>query len=394
MGEEDAKWNHELAVFHQALSCARARGGEARRNVDRLAGRCDHERESPDIVIERSDGSVVGLEHFRVDRLVRKDKKVRSAAKEYEVDLQRVRESLSPEVKKPCFSDEALGKFGKVAYEGMRLYARTGPNDLIRSLDARINGGSGHAQKLDAYRANLMSDYPHASSIELGYLIEVHADLTGMFLNKSGKVARVSPGQIPLFDELYDLLESASRRVDWIVIANYRSIGESMVDAFVFRCKDGLFGVSCKRQGLSRTVLLDPGIVSGIVDKGGGYAPEFERTGDEITYKVEKAFWIENPERYFKCVKGLAAKAVECNRLGIPFLTPIGVQMTYELVRGGLPQKGAGKLDERDVERALGRIPQDERDACLEAFEKRWFAEDDGRFSVNPGKMVRGLTPK
>lgn len=393
MGTNEKKWTHELEVLNQALSLAREKGGEARRNVDRLAGIRSSDRERPDISIERGDGSVIGLEHFRVDRLARRDKKVRSAAKEYERDLGKVRGSLLSEKEKPRFSDEAIDSFGRTVYEGMRLYVHSRPEDLLRSLDARLNGNSGHAQKLAAYRDNLMRDYPHSSSIELGYLIEVHADFPGMFLNEGRKVTRLSSGQVPLFDGFHDMLEQASRDVDWIVMASYGSISDRIADAAVIRCRDRMFRASCRRQGLFRTAILDPGTVSSLADMGRGFTPEYERTDDDITFRLEKAFRIHDPDRYFKITKRLAAKAVSCDGSGVPFLSSIGVQMTYELIRDRFPRK-VGTIDVRDVERALRHTPQDECRARLEAFGERWSLEEDDRFMVAPSEMMQGLTPR
>lgn len=312
---------------------------------------------------------------------------------EYENRLYKFREGLLPELEKSHLSDEAAGKFGEIVYNGIRLYAHSDPNDLVRSLHARLYENNGHALKLGAYRDHLVNDYPHAPSIEFGYLIEMHADFTGMFFNEKGRVTRLLPGQIPLFEKLFDMLESAARYVDWIVIANYSSIGGRIVDTAVIRCKDGLFKKSCERQSLHKTVILDPGIASSLVDKGSQYTPEFERIGDEISYKIEKAFRISDPYQYLKCVKRLAAKAVECDCLGVPFLASTGVQIIYSLVRDRFPRNCIREIKKSDIERVLAHIPGTELDARLDDFERKWFAEGDDRFSVTPSEMTQSLTP-
>lgn len=350
-------------------------------------------RESPDIVVEKDDGSVIGIEHFRIDKLVRNDKKVKSAAMEYENRLYKFREGLLPELEKSHLSDEAAGKFGELVYSGIRLYAHSDPNDLLRSLRARLYGNNGHALKLGAYRDHLVNDYPHVPSIEFGYLIKMHADFTGMFYNDKGRVTRLLPGQIPLFEKLFDMLKSAARCVDWIVIANYSSIGESIVDAAVIRCKDGLFKKSCERQGFRRTFILDPGIASSLVDKGNHYTPEFERIGEEISYKIERAFRIPNSDQYFKCAKRLAAKAIACDFQKVPFLASTGVQTIYSLVRDRFPRYSAGKIKKSDIERALAHISDTELDARLDDFERKWFAEGYDKFSVTPNEMEQSLSP-
>lgn len=370
MGANEKKWAHELEVLNQALSLARKKGGEARRNVDRLAGTRSSDRERPDIAIERGDGSVVGIEHFRVDMIVNADKKVRSAAKKYVTDLEGLRKSLLPELEKPRFSDEAIGRLGEALYAGMRLHSQSKPDDLLRSLDARLNGEGGHARKLGAYRDGLARDYPSSPSIELGYLIEMHADLAGLFLNEGGRTTSLPSGQVPLFDGLFDMLERASRDVDWIVIANYGSIEEAIVDSAVIRCGGGMFRTSCERQGLPRTVILDSGAVSGLADKGRDFTPEFERAGDDMTFMFEKAFLVSDLDEYFRRAKMLAARAVECDKSGVPFLASTGVQTIYEFVRDRFPRKRVGPISSGDVERVLRSIPPEESISRLEALWK------------------------
>lgn len=57
------KKEHEHRLFAEALNIARRRGGEARRNVDRLAGDIK-DIERPDLLIDVSHDRVVGIEHY------------------------------------------------------------------------------------------------------------------------------------------------------------------------------------------------------------------------------------------------------------------------------------------------------------------------------------------
>lgn len=140
---------------------------------------------------------------------------------------------------------------------------------------------------------------------------------------------------------------------------------------------------------MHKTVILDPGIASSLVDKGNQYTPEFEHIGDEISYN----FRISDPHQYLKCVKRLAAKAVECDCLGVSFLVSTGVQIIYSFVRDRFPRNCIREIKKSDIERALAHIPGVELDALLDVFERKWFAEGDDRFSVIPSEMVQSLTP-
>lgn len=52
------------------------------------------------------------------------------------------------------------------------------------------------------------------------------------------------------------MLESTAHYVDWIVVANYSSIDDRIVDAAVIRCKDGLFKRVVKDRACIRLLLL------------------------------------------------------------------------------------------------------------------------------------------
>lgn len=56
-----------------ALNMARSNGGESRRNVDKISGVIDSDRESPVFVIKAADGRMIGIEHSRVDQLSEKE---------------------------------------------------------------------------------------------------------------------------------------------------------------------------------------------------------------------------------------------------------------------------------------------------------------------------------
>ena len=67
MSHKENQENAELSIYEQSLEVARAKGGEARRNVARLSGDI-RPFDRPDILIAAEDGRrIVGIEHFRVD---------------------------------------------------------------------------------------------------------------------------------------------------------------------------------------------------------------------------------------------------------------------------------------------------------------------------------------
>jgi hypothetical protein len=59
---DDRKEANEYRVFEDALRLTRSKGGEARRNVDRLSGEVDSNSEKPELLIRTPGGRVIGIE--------------------------------------------------------------------------------------------------------------------------------------------------------------------------------------------------------------------------------------------------------------------------------------------------------------------------------------------
>ena len=71
MNHKENQENAELSIYEQSLKVARAKGGEARRNVARLSGDI-RSFDRPDILITAEGGNrIIGIEHFRVDHHLR-----------------------------------------------------------------------------------------------------------------------------------------------------------------------------------------------------------------------------------------------------------------------------------------------------------------------------------
>ena len=97
----------ELSLSQQALKVARAKGGEARRNVARLSGDA-RPFDRPDILITAEDGRrIVGLEHFRVDHHFGRGKKVESKSARFSSDAERFRKQHEDAARRGALAEEA-----------------------------------------------------------------------------------------------------------------------------------------------------------------------------------------------------------------------------------------------------------------------------------------------
>lgn len=168
----------ELSIYQQALKVARAKGGEARRNVDRLSGDI-RSFDRPDILIAAEGGKrIVGIEHFRVDHHIGKGKKVESKSARFSSDAERFRKQHEDAARRDALVEEAYQGFGDLISRAIREQSNACVDDIRTSLDAGLFGkdGRGHAFKLDTYRENITQIDANAD-IQLGFLIELHTDL-------------------------------------------------------------------------------------------------------------------------------------------------------------------------------------------------------------------------
>ena len=154
MNHKENQEKAELSIYQQTLKVARAKGGEARRNVARLSGDA-RPFDRPDILITAEGGRrIVGLEHFRVDHHIGRGKKVESKSARFSSDAERFRKQHEDAARRGALAEEAYRGFGDLISRAIREQSNACVDDIRTSLDAGLFGkdGRGHAFKLDAYR--------------------------------------------------------------------------------------------------------------------------------------------------------------------------------------------------------------------------------------------------
>lgn len=360
---------HEERVFNDVVQLSLASGGYKKKAATKLRGILRSDDERPDLVIRRGNGSIIGIEHFRIDHHIKRGRSAISKSAELMANMNAQRERLKPALNR---SDEALDEAADVvaSFIAKEVYQCHSAccDDLTRSLSVRLfDKRSGHAIRLLDYRKNLIERYGDDRNIELGYLIEVHSDFHSLFLHTGSKVVRLQSGHCPLFGNLFTLLQKASAEVDWILIGFYPCLTDQIFDAAVIDCRNDLFNESCRRQGLFSTTYLGLG-------KSEPYY--IQKREGETTVKLDGdnyTILLENPAEFidsitlFRNAISEAGRALNLKKAGKPFTTTLSVQMIYELVwmRGS---KVPGTVSESDIESLLLEVGPHELYSCLRAF--------------------------
>ena len=372
MSHKENQEEAELSIYEQSLKVAKAKGGEARRNVSRLSGEA-RLFDRPDILITAEGGRrMVGIEHFRVDHHIGRGKKVESKSARFSSDAERFRKRHEDAARRGALAEDAYQGLGDLISRAIREQSNACVGDISTSLDAGLFGkdGRGHVSKLDAYREKIMQIDADAD-IRLGFLIEFHTDLRQWFLNDGFKEIKVSLGRFPISCEAFELLKKASDYVDWILLAFCPLFGNEVRDAAIIRCNNGMFETSAARQGVIQTPYLGLGKKApfGKQDRQGKVG--FDVGNNVVDYLVENTSeQMDAIELFNNSISG-AAEAFNLARRKKPFAATMSVQLAYDVAKDSLNHT-SGNFEPQDVLKAIGGMNPSEKSARMENWRKHW----------------------
>lgn len=361
----------ELDVFVQALQVARERGGESRRNAEKLSalfGPFDR----PDILIYAGNNRVIGIEHFRVDQLIERGKKKKSEAAKFSSEVEHARSKWVEAARTGHLPIEALQDLGDLISKSNQIILNSCVDNVAVSLEAGLFGGHGrgHCWKLDQYEEHIFRQRD-ADVVELGLLVEFHTNMMNWFHNDGTAFHRIALGEFPLSAETYGLLEKAAAKVDWLVLAFCPLYDRRVIDALVVDCRNGKLRLSMKRQKQPGLYYLGLGkdLPFGAQAKRGDV--EFEVEGGMIHYSVENTSdQIDEMELLVSSVSG-ATKAINLSLEGRPFAASLPVQLVYSLVKGSL-RCSSGAVDDAQVGAMLLNMPESTKVKLSQSFYERW----------------------
>ncbi|WP_417301533.1 hypothetical protein [Ellagibacter isourolithinifaciens] len=371
MGNKEDQQKEELDVFRQLLKTARAKGGEARRNVARLSGE-PRPFDRPDIVVAAENGGLlIGLEHFQVDHYIGRGKKVESRAAKFSSAAEKFRKLHEGAARSGALPKEAYEEFGELISRAIRDRSNACVDDIAISLEAGLFGedGRGHVSKLGAYRDRVAEINPSAD-VQLGFVIEFHTDLSGWFINDGHRERKVVPGEFPVSLKVYDLLNRASAHVDWILLAFCPPFGQEVHDAAVIKC-GGMFETSCARQGLFPVTYIGFGSEASFGKQKRQGEVHFDIGEHDVNYLIENTSERVDGAALFQGAINGAAEALNQARSGSPFAATTSVQLVYDSVKDILKHK-KGRVEPGDVLDAIFKMGSSERDLRMKQWGKRW----------------------
>ena len=196
--EQERKKERERIILEGALAAARARGGEGRRNADRMQGQYlerEGENESPDFVIRKTEKAsskanrLIGIEHFRVDHFCKENKKgghMDSIPAQEQRQIETLQQSWNPNDSEEI-PDAVIEGFGDII--GRSLAARRNAffDNFVTSFSQSLEK---HLGKVEHYRENVANLSLNDEEVQLAFLVEIHTDFSDLIFNKGNHVAR------------------------------------------------------------------------------------------------------------------------------------------------------------------------------------------------------------
>ena len=370
---------HEAKILEDVLSLCLLSGGQRAKAARKVEGDVDSSAESPDIRVSIAKrDAIVGIEHFRIDQNIKGGKKAESKDLETSGLMNKRRLEVLEMDDGPDQDAAMLDTVGKAAANYIQHSLDASPGDLAKSLEARLYGtGRGHVCKLSTYRQNLSNT--SASKIEIGFLIEIHSDFSGYFINDERGTRKVEKGQAVLPPETFDLLKRVSRDVDWLLLGFYPNVAGEIVDARIIDWREGRFSASCRKQKLTEVELL-------CIEDGRKQRIEYDHYSlKEDSDQAEISFYrdcdsIQPLDLARQCVSK-TAEALNLARCRKPFAATASIQAGYETVRFAA-KKYRGEFSASTVLHLLQGMYPDEARRRYADFGKRYGITSEGDSAI------------
>ncbi|ACV22275.1 Uncharacterised protein [Slackia heliotrinireducens] len=372
MKPEEKKKNNEKDVLETALKLARKRGGESRRNIDRIMGTITCS-ESPDFIIEcdkpfKGKHVTVAMEHFRVDHFSETNVKSGhqdSLAKIEQNRANKIQQSWKPESLEEDIPDDILQSVGYSLAKCIEARHKATYESYIKSFS---NGLAKHASKLSNYDKNPHLTSSDSKPVKHSLLVELHSDFSDCLAHIGPNCRRPIPGELLIFDDMVDELNLLAGKVDYVLLVSYPALMGDAVDAVAIR-------PNCLKKGLARTKQRIIKYI-GENETRSTYGREqvsstVSVSGDSIKFLFECTNEGISIAEHITAVINMLPLAIKASKNGQSFVTTIAIQLFLDLFEGLLPDKRA--ITPHDIGWACSYLGKEEVDRRIKQFEKKWL---------------------
>lgn len=336
------KKTNELLCLERVIKEKKYLRGESREIVNKISGR-EFDREAaerPDFVrycppaSEHEKGTLIGIEHFRVDRLSlqKNDGKVASTGIRTEKEVHKIfeqwREKVTTSEEVP---EGAISAIADLIAAQMERQDKSSYYTFLRSFEYSLKK---HLENVDVYRENLLKLSEKEYYTELALLIEVHSEFRNLFLNNQKGTYREKNNFTPLFEDMVRLMEESidCNKVDYIIFCMGGTLYTNKLKIIAIRTAD--IRKRLRKQNVDIYEYAGEDLLYAdfsVTQRNVKDKPGYKIEGDKISFVIEHTDEELNEQLVLDAICYSLKRALEYQKARKNFVTTYGTQMMLEV---------------------------------------------------------------
>ncbi len=338
----DKKSNEQLCL-DKVIRSKKLLHGESKKIITKISGsefeRKDMER--PDFVrylppaSKHERGILIGIEHFRVDRLSlqKKNGKVASTGIEIEKNFHRIYEHWYEEVRRSeVIPDDAISDIANLIALQIEKEEKSSYNTFLKSFQYSLDK---HLENVDAYRTNLRKLSGGKYNTELALLIEIHSEFRNLFLNDPKGIYRPKNDFTPIFEDMIRLLEEKvnCHKVNYIILCMGRTLHTE--NPTVVGIRTGDIRKQLEKQKIIIYEYAGKDLIFSdfqAVQRNITVEPSYSISGDKISFGINYLDKDRNEQFIINPIFYALKQALEYRRQGKNFVTTFETQMLLDVL--------------------------------------------------------------
>ena len=383
------KKNNELLCLERVIKEKESLHVESQQIINKISGN-EFERkntERPDFVrycppaSKHEKGTLIGIEHFRVDRLSlqKKDGRVASTGIATEKAVHKIYEQWHVEVTtSEMIPEGAISDIANLVAAQMQKEERSSYNTFFKSFEYSLNK---HLESVDVYRMNLRELSEGKYNTELALLIEIHSEFRNLFLNNQRGTYREMNNFLPVFEDMVRLMEEKvdCNKIDYIILCMGGTIHTDKLKVIAIRTED--IRKQLERQNIVIYEYAGEDLIFtdfNVTQRKVRNEPDYRIDGDKISFVIEHTDEELNEQFRLDAMFYSLKKALEYRKQGKNFVATYGIQMMLEVLGDYVV---GWQQDNQRIQPIIKPILGDDLIYRMSVFDKKWYLQRDGELN-------------
>lgn len=382
------KKNNELLCLDRVIKEKESLHVESQQIINKISGK-EFDRknaERPDFVrycsptSKREKGILIGIEHFRVDRLSlqKKDGRVASTGIATEKEVYKIYEQWHKEVKtSEVIPEGAVRDIVNLVAAQVQNEEKSSYNTFIKSFEYSLNK---HLENVEVYRTNLQKLSEGKYKTELALLIEIHSEFRNLFLNNQRGTYR-EKNFTSIFEDMVRLMEKKvdCNKVDYIILCMGETIYTDKIKVIAIRTED--IRKQLEKQNIVVYEYAGEDLIFTdfeVTQRNVKNEPRYEIDGDKISFVIKHTDEEKNEEFALNAMFYSLKKAFEYQKQGKNFVTTYGTQMMLDVLGNYVV---GWQQNKQKIQPILKPFFRKNLIYKMLAFEQKWYLQRDGELN-------------